>query len=241
MSTDKNLWKVLKNIQLTLKKWEHVKERLPVELREDANEALHVELVEATENLQGFISDALSHEVRATADGEDLVVLEKDLSDIAHKFVMAEQMDLAKEILGSLILLQDSNKDEDALPQTQHITEAQVKVIAKLVELGEEKSAKELAEQLVANITTPEEPTASLDFSEMGAKRAEFEQRVAEQTKTASGVSSLQSLIEDVVWGHQFEREASRWVDANFDEPKQRAMKEEIVASVNDILSRYIK
>jgi len=234
MSTDQNLWKVLKNIQLTLKKWEHVKERLPVELRDDANEALHTELVEATENLQGFISDALSHEVRANTTEADLTILEENISDIAHRFIMAEQIDVAKELLGSLVQLQEASKEELVTQPSVNITEEQVAVVAKLIEIGEDSAAKKLATQLVESRT----PEVALDTSEMGSKRAEFE---LNKGKTASGVDSLQSLIEDVVWGNQFEREASRWLNANFDEPKQREMKEEIVASVTDILSKYLQ
>jgi len=100
--SDQELWNTLKNVQKTLKKWEHVKSRLPKAIREDAGEALYTELVEAADNLQSCIADALSHEIRADAQDAppfNREELTEKLHTTAHKFIQANRMDFAKEIL----------------------------------------------------------------------------------------------------------------------------------------------
>ena len=216
MSDD--LWNTLKSIQKTLKRWDHVKQRLPESIRNEANEALYTELVDATDSLQGYINDALSMEIRAEmdvnnpSDSLNTGVLSKKLQEASYHFILANRMDLAMELLtaeSAIKIAGPSTTPHAPIPsQPTQISPEQMEVLAKLLELGEDQVAKELAQQLHAQVSP----------------------------KEASGLASLSGLVEEVVWSNRFNREASRWLS---DDNKIKSLKQDIVQAVDDVLKNY--
>ena len=81
------------------------------------------------------------------------------------------------------------------------ITADQIKVMAKLIELGEEDAARDLGHQLVAQakgqgtVGTDSSPKEKPDFSKMGEKRAAFERAKWEAENKDASMVSLPKML----------------------------------------------
>lgn len=111
---DQQLWNTLKDVQKTLKRWEKVKRHLPDSIINDTNEALLTNLEESVDKLETQVNDALSQEIRADFDEKSSSIqdISKSIHNVAHRFIMANQIGLAKEILESEVRLSDFQVEE---------------------------------------------------------------------------------------------------------------------------------
>jgi hypothetical protein len=155
MASDQAVWNALRDVHEVLKKWERINKRLPRKIREDATSQLLSDLNDAQESIDETVREALDTEIRADAHPVfDTTDLTRRIQKFASLLIEANRIDLAKDLLTASNQLKASEPSErraeerDEDPMT--ISEKQVLVLKKLVAMGEEDMARDLAQKLAA-------------------------------------------------------------------------------------------